>query len=307
MVRKRVLLILWGVTAWVLIGIGLFAMHVAELWIPPRVMFTLFSGELELYWYSFFIVCAILLGTAVVVQLAKDGGEDRQIMWRGLTWMLVFGFIGARLFYVTFPPPTDLPLGIERGVDYWRNLSLLFSVRLGGLRLFGALFGGGLGWLLYSYRFRLPLLVWFDRLALGCAAGLAVGYWGHFFNQGLYGRPTNMFWGWPITELYRLPELTTFERFQPIFLFASLFMLLVCWCLFWLRQYRSEQMRPGGGVAVFLLSVALKQLLFSRLFVNTPLLVAGLFAGWSVNDITAIGLVFVIGVWQGAVFAQLMR
>jgi prolipoprotein diacylglyceryltransferase len=139
-------------------------------------------------------------------------------VWSGIGWCLVLALIGARLYHVLTPSPSMAAVGIESPLDYFRNPAQLINFRNGGLGIYGGIAGGLLGLLIYTRRQRIPLLGWADLCALGLALGQVFGRWGNFFNQELYGRPTNVFWAVHIDPVYRLPEYSQFERFHPAFL-----------------------------------------------------------------------------------------
>jgi len=97
------------------------------------------------------------------------------------------------------------------------------------LGIYGAVAGGVIALWLYARYAKLKLSVLLDIGAPGLALGQAIGRWGNFFNQELYGYPTTLPWGIPIDQAHRLPifaDLTTFPvdttRFTPTFLYESL-------------------------------------------------------------------------------------
>ena len=153
-----------------LLMVGCYLFAITTGWAPPRALWT-FPGPFELYWYAFFLVAGILAGVFVAIGSAKQAGDSPHVVWRGLAWLLVLGFLGARIGYIILPPPSDQLRGIVSAADYWQNLTLFLNVRQGGLNLLGGLLGGLVGWLIFSMRYRLPLLVWLDRLSLGGAVG----------------------------------------------------------------------------------------------------------------------------------------
>jgi prolipoprotein diacylglyceryltransferase len=133
--------------------------------------------------------------------LALNGVENRWVedapwrqwnpdhVWNALILILILALIGARLYHILTPSPSMAAVGIFSPLDYFRNPYQLLNFRGGGLGIYGAIVGGLLGLLIYTRRNRLSTLSWADLAVVGLALGQAVGRWGNFFNQELYGRP----------------------------------------------------------------------------------------------------------------------
>ena len=178
-------------------------------------------------------------------------------VWGGLALMAVLGIIGARLYHVLTPSPSMAAVGIFSWRDYFRYPLQLLNFRAGGLGIYGAMVGGLLGVLIYTRRNRLPTLAWADLAVVGAALGQAIGRWGNFFNQELYGRPTNAPWAITIDPLYRLPDYAEFSTFHPAFLYESLWSLLTFFVLLWLARRRAERLLPGELLALYLVAYAI--------------------------------------------------
>ena len=172
-------------------------------------------------------------------------------VWSGISWCLVLGIIGARLYHVLTPSPSMAALGIETPLDYFRNPAQLINLRNGGLGIYGGIAGGLLGLFIYTRRQCIPMWGWTDLCAIGVSLGQVFGRWGNFFNQELYGRPTNAFWAVHIDPLYRLPAYSEFDRFHPAFLYESLWSLLTFALLFILM--RRGRLLTGDLTALYLI------------------------------------------------------
>ena len=107
-------------------------------------------------------------------------------------WCLILGVIGARLYHVLTPSPSMAAFGIESPIDYFRNPSQLINLRNGGLGIYGGMAGGALGLFWYTRRQKLSMIAWADLAVVGMALGQVFGRWGNYFNQELYGRPSNL-------------------------------------------------------------------------------------------------------------------
>lgn len=182
-----------------------------------------------IYWYGILIVLGALAGAYLATVEAKRKNIDVDHVWNALLVVLVLGVIGARLYHVI-----SSPSGTSVGFDYYmRNPIEILNFRSGGLGIYGAVAGGLLGAYVYARYAKLNLLTLIDIAMPGLAIGQAIGRWGNFFNQELYGYPTDLPWGLPIDAAHRLPlfaDLATYPvettRFHPTFLYESLAMLI---------------------------------------------------------------------------------
>jgi len=182
-----------------------------------------------IYWYGFLIVTGVMLGALYAAWRARQDGENPDHVWNGLIAAIILGIIGARLYHVF-----SEPAGGMVGWSYYRQHPIeILYIRQGGLGIYGAFVGGVLGVVLYAWRAKLRPLQWLDYGAPGLALGQAIGRWGNFINQELYGPPTNLPWGLIIDPEYRIApynDLTTYPPdtlFHPTFLYESLWCLLV--------------------------------------------------------------------------------
>jgi phosphatidylglycerol:prolipoprotein diacylglycerol transferase len=107
---------------------------------------------------------------------------------------------------------------------------------------------------LYTRRNKLDFITWVDIAAPALPLGQAIGRWGNFVNQELYGKPTDLPWGIYIEPQYRLPAYADVERFHPIFLYESVLNLLICLALLYVARKYVDRLRPGD---LFLFYLAL--------------------------------------------------
>ncbi|MPZ81935.1 MAG: prolipoprotein diacylglyceryl transferase [Actinophytocola sp.] len=161
-------------------------------------------------------------------------------------WAVPFGIVGARLYHVA----TDW----QRYFGPGRNP--LDAVRIwdGGIGIWGAIAMGALGAWIACRRHGIALPAMADALAPGIALGQAVGRWGNWFNQELYGRPTSLPWALEIDRAHRPAGLAEVATYHPTFLYESLWNLAVAVAVVLVLAER--RFRLGGG-RVFALYVAL--------------------------------------------------
>jgi phosphatidylglycerol:prolipoprotein diacylglycerol transferase len=196
-------------------------------------------------------------------------------VWGGLGWALILGLIGARLYHVMTPSPSMEEVGIYSPLDYFRNPYQLINLRNGGLGIYGGIAGGALGLWIFTRRQRLPSLAWADLAAVGMALGQVFGRWGNYFNQELYGRPTNLPWGITIEPTYRLPAYSEYSRFHPAFLYESLWSLLTFLILLTLARRYSEKLLTGDLMALYLVMYAIGRTLLETVRLDSRLLTLG--------------------------------
>src|SRR5512136_2453679 len=193
----------------------------------PLIAFHL--GPLTIYWYGMILMTGMLVGGYVAAFEAKRRGEKEDHVWNLLMVVMLLGIVGARLYHVF-----SSPAGSNIGWAYYRvHPEAIFFIWDGGLGIYGAIVGGLIGILLYTYRNKLSLLRYLDIGAPALLIGQAIGRWGNFANQELYGPPTDLPWGIPIdaahrygayANLTRYPLYTT--RFHPDFLYESVLNVL---------------------------------------------------------------------------------
>ena len=208
------------------------------------VAFRLPFVGLPIYWYGVIVVVCILIGAYVATIEAKRRGENPEHIWNGLILVIIFGLIGARLYHVI-----SSPQGLVRGFDYYLQHPVeIFLIRQGGLGIFGAVAGGLLAVFLYARWQKLDFLTWVDIAAPSLALGQAIGRWGNFFNQELYGYPTTVAWGIPIDLQHRLPQFANLPesiRFHPTFLYESIWNFLVFLTLLYVARRHGDRLLKG--------------------------------------------------------------
>ncbi len=208
----------------------------------------------------------------------KEWNPDH--VWSGLMVSLIFAVIGARLYHVLTPSPSMAAIGIESPMDYFRNPALLVNLRAGGLGIYGGLAGGVFGLWLYTRRNKMSLLGWTDIAAAGVALGQVFGRWGNFFNQELYGRPTDLPWAITIAPQYRLAAYAEFSKFHPAFLYESLWSLLAFIVLFTLAKKAYKSLLLGELTALYLIFYAVGRILLETVRLDSRPM--NLF-GWELN------------------------
>ena len=145
-------------------------------------------GPLYIRFYGIILMLGAVAGAWLASFEARRRGQDPEIVWDLLVYLIIGGVIGARLWHIFTPPPSSIEQGITTTFYLTHPLDAV-AVWKGGLGIPGAVIGGALALLFYTRRNSLSFLEWADIAAPCVALGQAIGRFGNFFNQELYGAP----------------------------------------------------------------------------------------------------------------------
>jgi prolipoprotein diacylglyceryl transferase len=231
----------------------------------------------------------ILVGIFVAVYMTDRrwrarGGKAGEIADVAL-WAVPAGIIGARVYHVITDWPTYFGtggLGFVAALKIWE----------GGLGIWGAVAGGALGAWYACRRYGLLLPPLGDALAPGLAVAQAIGRWGNWFNQELFGAPTTLPWGLQIDPTYRPEGYEQYETFHPTFLYESLWCLGVALVVWWLdRRYR---MGHGRVFATYVALYCLGRLWWEILRIDDATLILGVRVNVFTSVVVGLGAVIYI-------------
>jgi phosphatidylglycerol:prolipoprotein diacylglycerol transferase len=227
-------------------------------------------GPLTLRFYGMIIMLGVIAAAALSYFQAKKRNLDPEIILDSLTWIVIGGVIGARLWHVFTPPASMVEQGITT-MYYLTHPLAAIAVWRGGLGIPGAVAGGALAFYLYSRKKGLRFGVWADIFAPGLALGQAIGRWGNFVNQEVYGRPSSLPWAITIDPIHRLPEFMEFSTYHPLFLYESLFNLGNMFFLLWLHKKFRDQLLAGDIFLSYLISYPVFRFLMEFLRLDTSM------------------------------------
>lgn len=207
------------------------------------VMFTirLFGYERDVYWYGLIVMTGVLVGSLIVERSLKRRGEDSEKFWDALIWVVLFGILGARLWYVL-----NATLGGNRA--YIEDPIQILNIGGGGLHIFGGFLFGAIVLLWFIRRNNLDPWLYLDMAGPGLLIGQALGRLGNFINQELYGPPTTLPWGIPIELGHRPPQFRSLPestRFHPTFAYEMLWNFAAAGLLLWLSRRYEKDLKPG--------------------------------------------------------------
>jgi len=206
----------------------------------------------EIRFYGIIIMFGAVLSALLAMREAKKRGFDPEIVWDLLVYLIIGGVIGARLWHIFTPPPSLVEKGITTAHYLMHPLDAL-AIWHGGLGIPGAVIGGAIAMYFYTRRHGLSFAEWADIAAPGLALGQAVGRWGNFFNQELYGAPTSLPWKLYIEPAYRLTGFENVEYYHPLFVYESILNLANMFLLLWLTRRFRKQSMDGDIFLVYLI------------------------------------------------------
>ena len=243
-------------------------------------------GPFFLRYYGMIIMCGALAGGWLATRQAKRRGLDPELVWDAFLYILIGGIVGARLWHILLPSQSDAAKGLTT-LFYLTHPLDAISIWKGGLGIPGAVIGGALMLYLYCRRAKLNFGTWADIAAPALALGQAIGRWGNFANQELYGMPSNLPWSIYIDPAHRLPEYTTVERYHPLFLYESIWNLLNVILLLWLDRRFKNRLKAGDLFLIYLFTYPIGRFLLDFLRLDVAR-VAGINANQTIMLVIAL-------------------
>lgn len=138
-------------------------------------------GSLEIKWYSVLILVGVIIGIAMLIKEGKRYNVSKDFLFNLAFWTIVFGIIGARLYYVIF-----------NWSDYSNNLLDILKIWNGGLAIHGGLIAGFITMSIYCKKYDVNLLKMTDMAVVPVILAQAIGRWGNFFNSEAHGAVTSL-------------------------------------------------------------------------------------------------------------------
>ncbi len=236
-------------------------------------------GSVRVTFYGICIALGVALAWVLLSRRYVAGGGDAATIERIILWMVVVGFLGARLAYVS--------THTARFVDEWWKVVAIWE---GGLAFFGGLTAGAATAVILARRWGADLRLLTDAAAPALPLAQAVGRWGNYFNQELFGTPTDLPWGLEIDPAHRPPEFADTATFHPTVLFESLGNLLLVGLILWCER-RFPAVR-GRLLALYLVGYGVLRFLMELLRTDTTYRLLGLSRnGWVSLAAVIVGIV----------------
>jgi prolipoprotein diacylglyceryl transferase len=206
--------------------------------IPSPHSGTIDVGPLSIHLYGVMLLLAIAACVALTGYRWVKWGGDWDLVFRVAVWGVAFGIVGARLYH-------DITSWDEvRDLDAWWAP---FAVWKGGLGVWGGILFGVLAGAWIVHRNGQSVRLFMDAVAPGLLLAQGIGRWGNWFNQELFGKPTDLPWGLEIDPEHQasLPaKYLNADAYQPTFLYEFTWDIVGVLVLLWIdRRFRIR--RPG--------------------------------------------------------------
>jgi prolipoprotein diacylglyceryl transferase len=195
-------------------------------------------GPFTFHVYGLCYTVGIIAAVAITRHRWAAQGGARELVNDVALWGVPAGLIGGRLYYLATTPGDSFD-------GWWRP----FAVWHGGLGIWG---GIALGTIVGIWRIRRahaevgPFL---DAAAPALLVAQAIGRVGNYFNQELFGRPSDLPWALEIDPEHRPAQYIAAPTFHPTFLYELTWNLLLAATLVWLGRHRT--IRPPGLFALY--------------------------------------------------------
>jgi len=247
--------------------------------IPSPPINDIHIGPVRLTFYGLLIGIGVALAWILVKKRFAATGGDPMAAEKILTRMVIFGFLGARAAYVS------THLSRFEG-EPWKVL----AIWEGGLALFGGLTAGAIAFYVSARQLGVDRREFLDAVAPAVPLAQAIGRWGNYFNQELFGVPSNLPWAVEIDSRYRPAAYPDAATFHPTFLYESLANLALAGLIIWLGNHYPAFRRKLIGV--YLAGYAMVRFLLELIRTDTTFRFWGLSRnGWVSIGVVVIGIV----------------
>ena len=199
-------------------------------------------GPFDITWYSIFILVGIILAGILINSEAKKYNIPTSFVTNLVFWCVVFGLIGARIYYVLF------------NLDYYTSYPIeIIKIWNGGLAIHGGIIAGLITLVIYCKKYGVNILKMLDIVAPALLLAQGIGRWGNFFNGEAHGSIVSRAY----LEGLHLPEFIIDgmhiggNYYHPTFLYESIFCLVGFFVLVGFRTMKSTKL--GNTTALYLI------------------------------------------------------
>jgi prolipoprotein diacylglyceryl transferase len=180
---------------------------------PDTSTFEVFGREIHMY--GLMLLLAIVAAIALTWVRWKRLGGDPDLVLRVAVWGVAAGIVGARAYH-------DITSWSQVPDEWWGP----FAVWEGGLGVWGGIFLGCVVGAIVVKRAGASVFLMMDAVAPGLLLAQGIGRWGNWFNQELYGKPTDLPWGLEIDIDHRVEGYFRYDTFHPTFLYEFIYDLI---------------------------------------------------------------------------------
>ncbi len=209
--------------------------------IPSPPTNTIDIGPLTVHFYGIMIGIGVLVAAIVTTRRYEKFGGDSSILDRVILWTVIAGFVGARLAYVS--------THTARYQGRWYAVLFIWE---GGLALYGGLTAGAIAAVYMLRKLDGDFPMFTDAIAVGLPLAQAIGRFGNYFNQELFGTPSTLPWAVEIDVENRPSEYLEYETFHPTFLYEALWNVFVTVpIILWLE--RRGKLAKGASFPIYMI------------------------------------------------------
>ena len=260
--------------------------------IPSPSQGVWYLGPIPLRAYGIIIAAGVIIGVWWTARRYRDRGGNPDTLYDAALWAIPLGVVGARIYHVITSPDAYFGPGGDP--------MLAFQIWRGGLGIWGGVAFGALGVYIAVKRAGVRLGPIADSLAPALLIAQAIGRWGNWFNQELFGAPTTMPWGLQIDTAHMPAGYPAGTLFHPTFLYECLWNLAAAALIVWLD--RRHRFAGGQVFGLYLMAYTAGRCWIEMLRIDDAHRVLGL----RLNVWTSL-LVFALGVLVFVVAGRLGR
>ncbi len=228
-------------------------------------------GPLLFRWGGLLIILGIAAGLLLAARESKHRNYDVGIISDLFLPLIIWGTIGARLWHILTPPLSSVQLGLTTQYYLSHPIDML-ALWIGGYGIPGALIGGIIALFFFARANEYSFWGLADLLAPSLALAQAIGRLGNYFNQELYGLPTNLPWKIFIEPAYRLVGFETVETYHPLFAYEAILNFAIMIFLLWLARRFADTLKTGDLFLAYLGAYSVVRLLLEFLRLDVSLI-----------------------------------
>ena len=239
--------------------------------IPSPSLSSFSVGPLTIHFYALCIITGIAAAIWIGRKRYANLGGNPDDVSEVAIWAVPFGIIGGRIYHVITSPAQY----------FGENGNPIDALRIweGGLGIWGAISLGAVGAYLYfrTHKTSLNFRQLLDSLAPGVVLAQAIGRIGNYFNQEVFGKPTELPWGLEIDPVNRPDGFESYATFHPTFLYELLWCLVVAVLLIKLPGFLKKITSNQGDVfTLYILGYTLGRVWIEGLRIDEANLILGL-------------------------------
>ncbi len=244
-------------------------------------------GNFSIRWYSIMLLIAVVLGGYILFKEGRKFNFNRDFLFNLFFWVIVFGFIGARTYYVIF----NFEL-------YENDLVSIFRIWEGGLAIHGGIIAGLITLIIYCKKYNARIFKITDMCCIPLILGQAIGRWGNFFNQEAHGAAIS----YAKLKSMHIPDFIINGMniggiyYAPTFLYESIWCLLGAIVLLIAKKFK--YLKVGQLTSIYLMWYSV-----GRFFIENQRTDSLMLGGFKVAQLVSV-LMFVVGLFAFMILSR---